>query len=211
MIISQLRKRNARWKKRIVLQTESWKDMKQVAPYFLDAAWQQAEDILASKGRVPAEGGWQIRTTLNQQHQQAAEQAIQQAMPANDLQVGFISMAADTGFVTSMVGGVDFGDSSFNRVTQAKRQPGSAMKPILYAAALEKGMNPLTFMTAEKTLFTYDDGRSTYEPSNINGEFAAKPISLAQAIAISDNIYAVKTLEASRLQTVHENGAATWH
>ncbi|PIC98188.1 transglycosylase domain-containing protein [Sporosarcina sp. P29] len=180
---------------RIVLQTESWKDMKQVAPYFLDAAWQQAEDILASKGRVPAEGGWQIRTTLNQQHQQAAEQAIQQAMPANDLQVGFISMAADTGFVTSMVGGVDFGDSSFNRVTQAKRQPGSAMKPILYAAALEKGMNPLTFMTAEKTLFTYDDGRSTYEPSNINGEFAAKPISLAQAIAISDNIYAVKTLE----------------
>lgn len=180
---------------RIVLKTESWKDMKQVAPYFLDAAWQQAEDILASKGRVPAEGGWQIRTTLNQQHQQAAEQAIKQAMPANDLQVGFISMAADTGFVTSMIGGVDFGDSSFNRVTQAKRQPGSAMKPILYAAALEKGMNPLTFMTAEKTLFTYDDGRSTYEPSNINGEFAAKPISLAQAIAISDNIYAVKTLE----------------
>src|SRR5699024_5046643 len=63
---------------RIVLKTESWKDMKQVAPYFLDAAWQQAEDILASKGRVPAEGGWQIRTTLNQQHQQAAEQAIKQ-------------------------------------------------------------------------------------------------------------------------------------
>ncbi|ARK25250.1 penicillin-binding protein [Sporosarcina sp. P37] len=180
---------------KIVLKTDSWKDMKQVAPYFLDAAWQEAEDILLAKGRAPAEGGWQIRTTLNQQHQQAAEAAIKEYMPNNDLQVGFISMAADTGFVTSMTGGVDFADSSFNRVTQAKRQPGSAMKPILYAAALEKGMNPLTFMTAEKTIFTYDEGRSTYEPSNINGEFAAKPISLAQAIAISDNVFAVKTLE----------------
>ncbi|WP_153720806.1 transglycosylase domain-containing protein [Sporosarcina cascadiensis] len=179
----------------IVLKTESWEDVKQVAPYFLDAAWQQAEELLIAKGRVPAEGGWKIRTTLNQHHQKTAEEVIGQWMPENDLQVGFVSMAADTGFVTSMVGGVNFADSSFNRVTQAKRQPGSAMKPILYAAALEKGFNPLTFMTAEKTIFTYDDGRSTYEPSNINGKFAGKPISLAQAMAISDNIYAVKTLE----------------
>ncbi|WP_342536873.1 PBP1A family penicillin-binding protein [Sporosarcina sp. FSL K6-3508] len=179
----------------IVLKTESWKETKQVAPYFLDAAWQQAEEILAEKGRVPAEGGWTIRTTLDQQHQQTAENVIKEWMPENELQVGFVSMEADTGYITSMVGGVDFAESSFNRVTQAKRQPGSAMKPILYAAALEKGFNPLTFMTAEKTIFTYDDGRSTYEPSNINGKFAGKPISLAQAIAISDNIYAVKTLE----------------
>lgn len=179
----------------IVLKTDSWKESKQVAPYFLDAAWQQAEEILTAKGRVPAEGGWKIRTTLDQQHQKTAEAVIQEWMPDNDLQVGFVSMETETGFITSMVGGVDFADSSFNRVTQAKRQPGSAMKPILYAAALEKGFNPLTFMTAEKTLFTYDDGRSTYEPSNINGKFAGKPISLAQAVAISDNIYAVKTLE----------------
>ncbi|WP_301107269.1 transglycosylase domain-containing protein [Sporosarcina sp.] len=179
----------------IVLKTESWKDVKQVAPYFLDAAWQQAEELLIAKGRVPAEGGWRIRTTLNQHHQKTAEDVIGQWMPDNDLQVGFVSMEADTGFVTSMVGGVNFADSSFNRVTQAKRQPGSAMKPILYAAALENGFNPLTFMTAEKTIFTYDEGRSTYEPSNINGKFAGKPISLAQAMAISDNIYAVKTLE----------------
>lgn len=180
---------------KIVLKTESWKDTEKIAPYFLDSAWQQAEEILYAKGRAPAEGGWTIRTTLNQHHQQAAEEIIERWMPDNDLQIGFLSMAADTGYVTAMVGGVSFADSSFNRVTQAKRQPGSAMKPILYAAALEKGMNPLTFMTAEKTIFTYDDGRSTYEPSNINGEFAAKPISLAQALAISDNIYAVKTLE----------------
>ncbi|MDV6379446.1 PBP1A family penicillin-binding protein [Sporosarcina sp. GW1-11] len=180
---------------KIVLKTESWEDTKQVAPYFLDAAWQEAEEILITKGRVPAEGGWTIRTSLNQQHQKTAEEVIQQWMPPNDLQLGFVSMAADTGFITSMVGGVNFADSSFNRVTQAKRQPGSAMKPILYAASLENGFNPLTFMTAEKTVFTYDEGRSTYEPSNINGEFAAKPISLAQAIAISDNIFAVKTLE----------------
>lgn len=92
-------------------------------------------------------------------------------------------------------GGVDYAESPFNRATQAKRQPGSAMKPILYAAALENGYSPLTFLSTEKTVFTYDEGRSTYVPNNVNGKFANQPISLAQAIAISDNIYAVKTLE----------------
>lgn len=192
--ISDEQKKRAEDEK-IVLKTESWKENKRVAPYFLDAAWQQAEDILTAKGRSAAEGGWTIRTTLNQQHQQTAEQVIADKMPASELQVGFLAMEPGSGFVTAMVGGTDFSESSFNRATQAKRQPGSAMKPILYAAAIEKGFSPLTFMTVEKTTFTYDGGRSTYEPNNINGEFAQKPISLAQAIAISDNIYAVKTLD----------------
>ena len=56
-----------------------------------------------------------------------------------DLQVGFMSIEPETGAITSLVGGVDYNESPFNRVTQAKRQPGSAMKPILYAAALEDG------------------------------------------------------------------------
>ena len=63
--------------------------------------------------------------------------------------------------ITSLVGGIDYAESPFNRATQAKRQPGSAMKPILYAAALENGFNPLTFLSTEKTIFTYDEGRST--------------------------------------------------
>lgn len=179
----------------IALKTEDWADTKSVAPYFLAEVWREAESILSKKGRYPAEGGWTIRTTLDPHHQQTAEEFIDKWMPDNELQIGFISIEPETGAITSLIGGVNYADSPYNRVTQAKRQPGSAMKPILYAAALEEGYNPLTFMSTEKTIFTYDDGRSTYEPRNINGKFAGHPISLAQALAISDNIYAVKTLE----------------
>lgn len=179
----------------IVLKNEEWIATKSVAPYFLDEAWEEAERILKNKGRAIAEGGWTIETTLNRHHQQVAEHAMNDWMPTNNLEVGFISMEPKTGFVTALIGGRNYKDSQYNRVTQAKRQPGSAIKPILYATAIEKGFSPLTFMESEHTIFTYDDGRSQYEPNNVNGEFAEHPISLAQAFAISDNIYAVKTLE----------------
>ncbi|MEK5067267.1 transglycosylase domain-containing protein [Sporosarcina sp. FSL K6-1508] len=179
----------------ITLKNREWADTKRVAPYFLDEVWREAEKVLTAKGRYPAEGGWTIRTTLDPLHQQTAEEMIDKWMPDSGLQVGFMSIEAGTGAITSLVGGVNYTDSPFNRATQAKRQPGSAMKPILYAAALEDGFSPLTFLSTEKTIFTYDDGRSTYEPNNVNGKFAGHPISLAQALAISDNIYAVKTLE----------------
>lgn len=179
----------------IVLKNEEWKATKTVAPYFLDEAWSEAERILAKKGRAIAEGGWTIETTLNTQHQKVAEEVVADWMPNTKLEVGFVSMEPETGYVTALIGGRSYSESPFNRVTQAKRQPGSTIKPLLYAAALEKGFSPLTFLESERTIFTYDDGRSTYEPNNVNGEFANHPISLAQALAISDNIYAVKTLE----------------
>ncbi|MBO0603680.1 PBP1A family penicillin-binding protein [Sporosarcina sp. E16_3] len=180
---------------KITLKNREWADSKRVAPYFLDEVWREAEKVLAAKGRYPAEGGWTIRTTLNPLHQQTAEETITKWMPDSGLQVGFMSIETGTGAITSLVGGMNYTESPFNRATQAKRQPGSAMKPILYAAALEDGFSPLTFLSTEKTIFTYDEGRSTYEPNNVNGKFAGHPISLAQALAISDNIYAVKTLE----------------
>jgi 1A family penicillin-binding protein len=179
----------------ITLKNREWADSKRVAPYFLDEVWREAEKVLTAKGRYPAEGGWTIRTTLDPLHQQTAEEMIAKWMPDSGLQVGFMSIEAGTGAITSLVGGMNYTESPFNRATQAKRQPGSAMKPILYAAALEDGFSPLTFLSTEKTIFTYDEGRSTYEPNNVNGKFAGHPISLAQALAISDNIYAVKTLE----------------
>ncbi|MDS9472322.1 transglycosylase domain-containing protein [Sporosarcina pasteurii] len=178
----------------IVLKADEWRNKKKIAPYFLDEVWREAEKVLAAKGRYPAEGGWTIRTTLNAHHQQIAEEVIEKWMPDNGLQIGFTSIDPATGGITSLVGGTDYTESPFNRATQARRQPGSVIKPVLYAAALENGFNPLTFLMPEKTIFTYDNGE-TYEPKNVNGKFASQPISLAQALAISDNIYAVKTLE----------------
>lgn len=179
----------------IILENDQWTATKSIAPYFLDVSWQEAADLLEKEHLNIREGGWTIKTTLNQAHQKAAEEAIADNMPDSDLQVGFVSMDVETGAVTALVGGRDYEESSFNRVTQAVRQPGSAIKPLLYAAALENGFTPLTYMDVGETIFTYDNGRATYKPQNVNGQFAEGAMSLAQAMAISDNIYAVKTLE----------------
>ncbi|SOC34683.1 1A family penicillin-binding protein [Ureibacillus acetophenoni] len=179
----------------IVLKNDEWIASRKIAPYFLDTVWQEATNILEKQGLNIREGGWTIRTTLNQAHQQAAEEAVEKHMPDNELQVGFVSMDVEKGYVTALVGGRDYGVSPFNRVTQAARQPGSTIKPILYTAALENGFSPLTYLEVGETIFTYDGGRSTYQPKNVNGKFADSAMSLAQAIAISDNIYAVKTLQ----------------
>lgn len=179
----------------LVLKSDEWIATKSIAPYFLDVVWNEASEILESKNMAISEGGWTIKTTLNQAHQKAAEKAVTKNMPANDLQVGFVSMDPKTGFVTALVGGRDYSESSYNRVTLASRQPGSAIKPILYAAALENGFTPLSYLDVSETTFTYDRGRATYTPQNINNEFADRELSMAQALAISDNVYAVKTLQ----------------
>ncbi|HEY4623631.1 PBP1A family penicillin-binding protein [Solibacillus sp. FSL R7-0668] len=182
-------------KEQVALKSDEWIATKSIAPYFLDVVWEEASDILAEKNLNISEGGWTIQTTLNQAHQRAAEKSIEKNMPNSDLQVGFVSMDADTGFVTALVGGRDYSSSSFNRVALGNRQPGSAIKPILYAAAFEQGYNPMSFLDVSETTFTYDSGRATYTPQNINKQYAEHELSMAQALAISDNVYAVKTLE----------------
>lgn len=179
----------------LVFKNEQWTASKSIAPYFLDVVWQEATEILEKNNKNIREGGWVIKTTLNQAHQKAAEKAVEENMPKSDLQVGMVSMDVGTGFVTALVGGKNYQESSFNRVTQAKRQPGSTIKPFLYAAAFENGFTPLTYLDVGETIFTYDNGRATYKPQNVNGKFADSEMSMAQALAISDNIYAVKTLE----------------
>lgn len=188
----------------LVFKNEEWVASKKTAPYFIDAALAEAEQILADKGIAFAEGGWKIRTTLNQAHQQAAEKAVANNMPQNELQVGFISLDVDTGYITALVGGRNYADSYFNRAVTAERQPGSAIKPILYAAALENGYNPLTMLDVSKTTFKYDNGRKEYTPQNVNEQFADRDMSMAQALAISDNVYAVKTLDDIGYDTFRE-------
>lgn len=178
----------------LVFKSDEWTASKTTAPYFIQAVQAEANEILEEKNRKFSEGGWIIKTTLNQAHQKAAEAAVKANMPDSDLQVGLVSMDPKTGYVTALVGGKDYVDSNFNRAILTERHPGSSIKPFLYAAALENGYTPLTFLDVSETTFTYDNGRKTYEPKNVNKKFAENDISMLQAIAISDNIYAVKTL-----------------
>lgn len=72
------------------------------------------------------------------------------------------------------------------------RQPGSTMKPFLYYSAVQNGFTPATRMRSAETTFELGQG-SAYSPSNYHGYYADGPITLLQALALSDNIYAVKT------------------
>ena len=92
----------------------------------------------------------------------------------------------------ALIGGRNYNTSSYNRATSAKRQVGSSMKPYLYYAALENGFTSSTSFTSQKTTFNLSNNQ-TYSPKNNNDVYGNKPISMATAIAYSENIYAVKT------------------
>ncbi|WP_353625807.1 penicillin-binding transpeptidase domain-containing protein [Bacillus sp. JCM 19041] len=129
-------------------------------------------------------------------------------MPDNDLQVAFVAIDPRNGEVKALVGGKDYNKSTFNRATQAKRNPGSTIKPFLYYAALENGFTPMSTFLSEATSFTYDDGREEYAPKNYNDIYANDFITMLEAIAYSDNIYAVKThlsIGTNELISVAEN------
>src|SRR5690625_6711152 len=100
-------------------------------------------------------------------------------------------MDPETGAIVALVGGRDYEESPFNRATQAERMVGSAFKPFLYYAALEKNFTPTTKLQSERTAFRVDG--KVFEPKNFNNYDANERITLAEAIAFSDNIYGVKT------------------
>ncbi|HEX5037029.1 MAG TPA: PBP1A family penicillin-binding protein [bacterium] len=94
-----------------------------------------------------------------------------------------------TGEVKAMIGGFSFKKSEFNRATQAVRQPGSSFKPIVYAAALDKGYTPKT--TVVDAYVEYKIGRRTYSPENYGRKFSG-PMSVRDALCHSVNVVAVK-------------------
>jgi penicillin-binding protein 2D len=164
-----------------------------IAPYFQDAVKNALRNQLHLDDRTIALGGLKVFTTLNLKQQKAAENQIKEYVSSgSDIQVGLVAMDPETGQVKAMVGGRDYTKSPFNRAVQAVRQPGSTMKPILYYAALGQGFTPSTTMRSEFTTFKFDNG-GNYTPHNFNNRYADGEIPMAQALALSDNIFAVKT------------------
>ncbi|OIK16067.1 monofunctional biosynthetic peptidoglycan transglycosylase [Bacillus sp. MUM 116] len=164
-----------------------------VAPYFQDAVKNALKDQLHLDDRTIALGGLKVYTTLDLKTQEAAEKQVQSVIASgSEIQTALVSMDPKTGGVKAMIGGRDYEKSQYNRAIQAKRQPGSTIKPILYYAALGQGFTPSSTMRSESTTFHFDDG-SNYTPHNFNNKYANGEITLAQALALSDNIYAVKT------------------
>lgn len=165
----------------------------QIAPYFLAEVKKELLTTVGLTDEIIALGGLKVYTTLDTKQQTIAEELVQNEMTDNqEMQIGFAAINPANGFVTAMIGGRDFSESSFNRVTQAVRQPGSTVKPFLYYAALEHGFTPATTLKSERTIFQLDE-QAEYAPNNYNEVFANREITMSEALAVSDNIYAVKT------------------
>lgn len=136
--------------------------------------------------------GLNVYTSLNQDYQKVVEKSASEYTKDSKVETSSIVVEPYTSKVLAIIGGKDYASSQFNRATQANRQIGSTIKPLLYYSALENGFTPATTFLCEPTTFKLDDN-TTYSPSNYNDKYAYKDITLAQAIAVSDNIYAIKT------------------
>ena len=96
---------------------------------------------------------WKVETTFVPEMQDAAEAAVRDGLKrlgAKDLQAALVAMDPHTGNLLAMVGGSNFATTTFNRAVRARRQPGSAFKPFVYAAALERGLSPVSMITGLK-------------------------------------------------------------
>jgi penicillin-binding protein 1A len=167
------------------------------AAYFLE----QVRITLAEKyGTEPLyRDGLRIYTTIDTRLQEAAHDALIEGIRATEeknkyegLQGAVLALDPHTGAVLAMVGGTDFAQSQFNRALQARRQPGSAFKPIVYAAALSEGKT-LVSMTDDSPIEFDRTEEELWKPKNYDGTFLG-PIPLIEALARSRNLATIRLL-----------------
>jgi penicillin-binding protein 1B len=165
------------------------------APYFMDYLAQQLRAL------YPAEAlnalGLSIHTTLDPEVQEAAEQALRKGLSrlekshpglrrqaaGKKLQAAVVVLQPKTGYVLALVGGRNYGETQFNRITQSRRQPGSAFKPFVFHAALDE-FTPADLLSNEAK--TYRIGDQEWRPENYS-EIPETRLSLRTALAKSVN------------------------
>jgi penicillin-binding protein 1A len=148
-------------------------------------------------------GGLRVHSTYDPKLQRLAEQAISARLAqlskgrkTRNLQASLVAMDPITGDVLALVGGRDFRESPFNRATQARRQAGSAFKPIIYAAALERGYAPGTLLRDLDTPIT------SYGPAWLPaGEHEASEYTLRRALKVSSNRAAAQLMQQVGMST----------
>ena len=111
-----------------------------------------------------------------------------------DAQAALLCIEAETGNVKVMVGGRDFLESQFNRAVQSRRQPGSAFKPVIYAAALDKGYTPASVIIDSPIVFQNDQMDFKWKPRNYGQKFYG-PTLLREALEESRNVVTIKILQ----------------
>ena len=162
---------------------------KSLADYFVDYVTRQLTKRYGSA--MVFEGGLKVVTSIDLEWQQEAIEIVKST--TGPLDFGFKPSAAlvaidpATGYIRTMVGGLDYKKQKFNLAWQAKRQPGSSMKPFVLAAAVEKGMNPDSTYYSSKSPIIIPMGAYA-EPWLVNGDGPGGPESVSAATTISDNV-----------------------
>lgn len=171
------------------------------AAYFVDYVLQELINRYNLDEEAIYTEGFRIYTTLDKTAQEAAEAAIKNlpeekadALGVMQPQGAIVALDPQNGYIKAMVGGRDFQNTQLNRAVKAHRQPGSAIKPFVYIAALESGSyTPATIVVDEPVSFPAGGGK-TYSPRNYDGKYRG-PISVRVALENSINTIAVKIVE----------------
>ncbi len=164
----------------------------QMIMYYQEAVLNELSSIKEVPYSLVNAGGLKIYTNLDLEMQKNMEENILSNKVNDDIQVASVIVDPNTGAVKALTGGMDYAKSQYNRALKSKRQVGSTMKPFLYYAALENNMTMSSTFRSEETTFNLSNGK-TYTPGNAGNLYASKEITMAAALALSDNIYAIKT------------------
>ncbi len=169
------------------------------APYFCDYVMKELEKLGFDEVEI-SQGGYKIVTTLDYKAQKKANESIIQRMNGWGLkgkkqQAALLSFNPIDGRILAYAGGKDYSKSQYDRVTQAIRPPGSAFKPFIYAAAIEKGMGPNDML--EDTPFRVGD----WAPGNYGHKYRGK-IPAYKALMISSNVCAARVIQSTGVRSV---------
>lgn len=196
---------SAAYEQLLPLNAPSERTTVEAAPYFRDYVRNVVLNELGISKALLEHGGLSIYTTLDMGMQEAAEQAVAKGLQGTEeLQTALLSIDPRTGHVKAMVGGRNYRVSQYNHALTATRQPGSSFKPIMYLTAIDSGqLTSSSKFESRPTLFRYDDDRKTYQPRNFGDKYWGD-IDMRRAIAASDNIYAVNTIQQLGAESVIE-------
>jgi 1A family penicillin-binding protein len=174
------------------------------APYFTSMVIEQVSQIFENVPELLHRGGLTVHTTLDLHMQRSAELAFQNGLKNlhGEINGALIAIDPNNGHIKALVGGRDFARNQRNNATLARRQPGSAFKPFLFAAALERGYTAGATVLWEPVIYEIP-GADPWQPSEFdNREYLNQSFTLKEALVRSLNIIAAKLIHDIRPQTV---------
>lgn len=162
------------------------------APYFVDFAMKELEELGFDETEI-SQGGYKVVTTLNYAAQKAAEDAVNAQV--GNRQAAVFSFSPITGEIYVYIGGKNYFKSQYDRVTQSVRPPGSAFKPFVYAAAIEKGWGPNDML--EDTPVNING----WKPHNYNNRYRGQ-MPLYMGLMLSSNVMAARLIKDVGVRSV---------